>query len=287
MSDAAPALSSSLPGTTPPPAASRRPRATLSDRVGQATAEGLGLLLLTMVWTATTALFLVWPSIPALPAVAASAALFTAVHLRTPRQRARLRLRRIPLPAWAVVLAALATAAWAAASWRVWQHLLPSAASGSPPYADALRQPGVWLAAGIATLLLGPLVEEVGYRGWIQGRFTRLLGVWPALVITALVFAATHGRPRALPVLLATALVFGAARRLSGSLWLPIVLHVAANASNLPGLAGWELTVPGAAVLAPSAAAILVWLGVRYSPRARRRRATARRATTTAIPATR
>lgn len=95
-------------------------------------------------------------------------------------------------------------------------------------------------AEGIGVFLLvvmvcvgAPVVEEIVYRGMLQGALaTRLADAW-AVVIVAVWFMLIHFRPIEYPGLLAFALVVGVLRWKTGRLGLPIVAHVAFNAAGL------------------------------------------------------
>ena len=45
----------------------------------------------------------------------------------------------------------------------------------------------------LATVVLAPVFEEVIFRGLLYGSLRARLGMWPALVLSALVFALAHG----------------------------------------------------------------------------------------------
>ena len=78
-----------------------------------------------------------------------------------------------------------------------------------------------------------PIVEELFYRGLLQ---RSLLGAFrPRLVIpgVAAVFALVHFRPLEFPGLFAFGLVLGVCQWTTGRLGLPIVAHVAFNATGL------------------------------------------------------
>jgi membrane protease YdiL (CAAX protease family) len=77
--------------------------------------------------------------------------------------------------------------------------------------------------------------EEILYRGWLFERFGRVWGRTTAaraatVAVTSLLFAAAHhadqGVPGAMQALL-TGASFGAVYLATGTLWLPIVMHIA------------------------------------------------------------
>lgn len=81
--------------------------------------------------------------------------------------------------------------------------------------------------------VIAPIVEEVVYRGMLQGAFAARLDQKLALVAAALWFALIHFRPVEYPGLFVFGLVAGAGFVASGRLGLPIVTHVAFNATGL------------------------------------------------------
>lgn len=72
------------------------------------------------------------------------------------------------------------------------------------------------------------ICEEVLYRGWFLGFFAPLLGMPAAFVASVLVFGLAHsyGGRDVVRKAGAMGLILGALYLLSGSLWVPIALHV-------------------------------------------------------------
>jgi membrane protease YdiL (CAAX protease family) len=111
----------------------------------------------------------------------------------------------------------------------------------SPPTPSDLPD-AVTLAVGSAfTLLTASVLEEVFYRGWLQTRTETLLGRWPAIALSSLLFAVMH-LPRFvedgdLLLGLASVIAFqGTFGLLQGylwsryrNLWMPIAVHIAVN----------------------------------------------------------
>ena len=97
---------------------------------------------------------------------------------------------------------------------------------------DAVTREG--LALSIATTaILGPLAEELVFRGMLlQSLVKTRLGFWGAAVLVAVPFALIHGQQygvlNSLSIIL-TGLLFALGLRLTGSLWAPIVQHMALN----------------------------------------------------------
>lgn len=93
---------------------------------------------------------------------------------------------------------------------------------------------GGWMVALVLMVVIGaPLVEEVLYRGLLQGAFVRRFQDAIAVVIVAAWFAIIHFVPVEYPGLFAFGLVLGACALFTRRLGLSIVTHVAFNATGL------------------------------------------------------
>lgn len=94
--------------------------------------------------------------------------------------------------------------------------------------------PGAWKILLVLVVVVGaPLVEEFLYRGCLQTGLERTWGSGAAVLVTAAVFAAVHLSPVEFPGLFAFALLLGLVRRRTGTLGLPIITHMAFNATGL------------------------------------------------------
>ena len=78
-----------------------------------------------------------------------------------------------------------------------------------------------------------PLVEELTYRGLLQGAFTRRLTDWIGVVAVAAWFAIVHFQPVEIPGLFVVGVVLGLCALRSGRLGLGVVTHLAFNATGL------------------------------------------------------
>jgi membrane protease YdiL (CAAX protease family) len=97
---------------------------------------------------------------------------------------------------------------------------------------DAAR--GVWFIVLFLIVVIGaPLVEELVYRGFIQGGLQARIGSTWALLITAAWFTVVHLEPIEFPGLFAFAVVLGLCYRRTQRVGLPIVTHLAFNATGL------------------------------------------------------
>ena len=109
--------------------------------------------------------------------------------------------------------------------------------------------PEAWMAAynadmsvltstGLNTFLtmavLGPLAEELTFRGIIQTRLERAMPPWLALVLQAAIFGLVHGTPIPMVYAFLMGLAFGFLRRRTGSILPGFAAHAAFNAMNDP-----------------------------------------------------
>jgi membrane protease YdiL (CAAX protease family) len=99
-----------------------------------------------------------------------------------------------------------------------------------------------WVITVLFLVVGAPFVEELLFRGLIQGAFTRRLGATPAIFVTALIFCFAHvlnEGPVAPFVLFPPALILGYLKHRSGRLAPGMVAHATFN-----GLAFALLLVP-------------------------------------------
>jgi uncharacterized protein len=93
---------------------------------------------------------------------------------------------------------------------------------------------GAWIIVLFAVVVIGaPVVEEIVYRGFLQQGLERSVSPNVALVVTSAIFAAIHLKAVEFPGLFAFALVLGWSYKRTRRLGLPIVTHMAFNASGL------------------------------------------------------
>jgi len=93
---------------------------------------------------------------------------------------------------------------------------------------------GGWLVALVLIVVVGaPLVEELLYRGLLQGAFARRVNDVLAVVVVALWFALVHFRPIEYPGLFVVGLVLGTCALVTRRIGLGIVAHAAFNATGL------------------------------------------------------
>jgi hypothetical protein len=96
------------------------------------------------------------------------------------------------------------------------------------------RADGLWLIGLVLVVVVGaPIVEELVYRGLLQGALARRIDDVVAVVVVAAWFALIHFRAVEYPGLFAIGLVFGACAMITGRLGMSIWAHVAFNATGL------------------------------------------------------
>lgn len=125
---------------------------------------------------------------------------------------------------------------WGIAALGLVYGLASSAALGYfYPKSDSwLLVPRDHLSAGLLLALAvvgAPLVEETYFRGWIYTSLRFRLGMWPALVISALLFGLAHYESTHLYALAVfpLGLVLGALRERTGSTRTSMLFHAANN----------------------------------------------------------
>lgn len=93
---------------------------------------------------------------------------------------------------------------------------------------------GWWFVVLVALVVFGaPIVEELVYRGMIQGGLSPRIGATRALMLAAVWFTLVHLHPVEFPGLFAFALVLGWCYARTRTLGLAVVTHIAFNAAGL------------------------------------------------------
>ena len=122
-----------------------------------------------------------------------------------------------------------------------------------------LQESYLWVFLSI--VVLGPIVEEILFRGIIFKVLEHLNKSWVAVFISALLFGIWHGQPVQMGYTFIAGLVFGLARLYSGGILLPIFIHIINNLlSTLPdswyavlsegiGLFSWLAMIPAYYIL--------------------------------------
>ena len=81
----------------------------------------------------------------------------------------------------------------------------------------------------VAVGLLYPIAEEFFFRGVFLGALRRRFGDLPAIIVPAIVFGAIHVQYDWPLLIVADGLLFGLARVRTGSVYVPMAMHVIGN----------------------------------------------------------
>lgn len=93
---------------------------------------------------------------------------------------------------------------------------------------------GLWMVVLAVVVVIGaPFVEELMFRGLLQGSLSRRIHAVAAMFVVAAWFAIIHFRPVEYPGLFAFGLVLGACALLTGRIGMSIAAHLGFNATGL------------------------------------------------------
>lgn len=90
-------------------------------------------------------------------------------------------------------------------------------------------------------VILAPLAEEVIFRGVLLPVMVRKWGLGPAIMLNALFFALVHAHVPSMAPLFVFSAALSLAYLWTGSLWVPVTMHMAFNAVTL-ALMRWAFT---------------------------------------------
>lgn len=117
--------------------------------------------------------------------------------------------------------------------WQAWTKDL----LGPPRPQDSIRalreNPNALVPTFFNAAIVAPFAEEILFRGFLYPTLKRYSQPLVALVVTAAIFAAIHLHLPALFPLFILSCLLTAAYELSGSLWVPILVHAGFNAVNI------------------------------------------------------
>jgi membrane protease YdiL (CAAX protease family) len=89
--------------------------------------------------------------------------------------------------------------------------------------------PLMTLATILVAGVLGPVAEELIFRGLIYGYVEGRFGSIAALIVSSLLFAAAHVEPAHVAVVLPMGFLLGWSRMHTGSMWPALAAHIANN----------------------------------------------------------
>jgi hypothetical protein len=108
------------------------------------------------------------------------------------------------------------------------------------PFEKLLDDPASRVAVALFGISLGPIVEELLFRGFLQPVLVSAIGVFPGILLTSVFFGAMHLAQNAFiwqsgVLIMLVGFVLGTVRHLSGSTRASTIVHIAYN--SLPFLA--------------------------------------------------
>ena len=95
------------------------------------------------------------------------------------------------------------------------------------------------IAVILMAVVVAPVAEEIIFRGYFYGVIRCFGGRIPALLTSSLLFAAIHVHLPSIPGLFILAVILCFLYERTASLWAPIALHAAFNASTIIFLILW------------------------------------------------
>jgi membrane protease YdiL (CAAX protease family) len=102
----------------------------------------------------------------------------------------------------------------------------------------ALEMSGFLLLA----LLIGPIMEEVVFRGYLQSSLAKKIPAWAAILITSIVFTVGHSPILLWPMYFLFSVTWGWIYLRTGSLKMAILIHILSNLFyTVIGFAGWDI----------------------------------------------
>ena len=108
------------------------------------------------------------------------------------------------------------------------------------PFEKLLNDPASRVAVALFGITLGPMVEELLFRGFLQPVLVGAIGVFPGILLTSILFGALHLTQNAFiwqsgVLIMLVGFVLGTVRHLSGSTRASTIVHIAYN--SLPFMA--------------------------------------------------
>jgi membrane protease YdiL (CAAX protease family) len=94
--------------------------------------------------------------------------------------------------------------------------------------------PASRIAITVFGITLGPIIEELLFRGFLQPVMTSVMGVFPGILVTSLLFGALHlsqnaGMWQSGVIITLAGFAFGTVRHVSGSTKASSLMHIGYN----------------------------------------------------------
>ncbi|HEY7356487.1 MAG TPA: type II CAAX endopeptidase family protein, partial [Ktedonobacterales bacterium] len=93
----------------------------------------------------------------------------------------------------------------------------------------AASQPWTTLATLLVAVIVAPFCEEIFFRGYFFQGLRLRLSIWPAVVVSAVIFGLAHGDLGSLVLLIVIGLALAVIRWRTRSLWPGMALHMVNN----------------------------------------------------------
>ena len=94
----------------------------------------------------------------------------------------------------------------------------------------------------VLALIVGPVMEEIIFRGYLQSALARRMPHWGAIAITSLLFMAGHGPTILWPMYFVYSIAWGWIFMHTRSLKMAIAIHVLSNLFyTVVAVMGWRL----------------------------------------------
>ena len=151
------------------------------------------------------------------------------------------RLRKFLIGLVAAMVGYLMVWPWIAGYSIVYQQVL-NWTGGEPPAQQDVMQvlsntegEAMWLKGYMFffAVVIAPLFEELFFRGYALPLLARRYGLWVAIPIVSILFAAIHGHAPAVGPLFILAVFFSLVYVKTGTLWASVIMHALFNGANL------------------------------------------------------
>ena len=93
---------------------------------------------------------------------------------------------------------------------------------------DAFYGSSIWLEL-LGSALITPFLEELLHRGVVFGRLRKMMGMWPAVLVSAFIFAVLHFNIVQFAYAFLLGIVFALFVEKTGRLYPAVIAHVVAN----------------------------------------------------------
>lgn len=117
-------------------------------------------------------------------------------------------------------------------------------AGGSKMFSFIQANGGVLEMTGflLLALLIGPIMEEIVFRGYLQSSLAKKIPLWAAILITSIVFTVGHSPMLLWPMYFLYSVSWGWILVRTGSLKMAILIHVLNNLFYaIVGFTGWDI----------------------------------------------